>query len=169
MSSPRFLSRRRLLGLVSAAGLLGGCGFQLRGPQRFVFDTLFIGLPPRSELGVALRREVEAGGSTKVVDDPQAAAARLEVLRERRTRDILSLNASGKVREYLLVYNFSFRLVDKEGKELIPPSEITQTRDMTFDENAVLAKEQEANTLYRDMQQDVVRQLVRRLAAVNAP
>lgn len=50
--------------------------------------------------------------------------------------------------------------------QLIPESEITQQRDITFNESAALSKESEEALLYRDMQSDIVQQLVRRLAAV---
>ena len=52
------------------------------------------------------------------------------------------------------------------GKELIPESEIFQQREITFNETAALSKESEEALLYRDMQRDIVQQLVRRLAAV---
>ena len=39
-------------------------------------------------------------------------------------------------------------------------------RDLTFNDAATLAKESEANLLYRDMQMEVIQQLLRRMAAV---
>jgi LPS-assembly lipoprotein len=62
-----------------------------------------------------------------------------------------------------------FRLVRPDGQELIAPSEIVQSRDMSYSETAALAKEQEEATLYRAMQSDIVAQVMRRLAAVPAP
>ena len=54
----------------------------------------------------------------------------------------------------------------QDGKELIPETELLQQRDISFNESAVLAKEAEEALLYRDMQTDIVQQLMRRLAAV---
>jgi len=51
---------------------------------------------------------------------------------------------------------------------LIAPTEIVQQRDISFNESAVLAKEAEEALLYRDMQTDIVQQLLRRLAAVKS-
>jgi LPS-assembly lipoprotein len=48
----------------------------------------------------------------------------------------------------------------------VAPVEIVQQRDISFNESAVLAKEAEEVLLYRDMQSDIVQQLLRRLAAV---
>ena len=55
---------------------------------------------------------------------------------------------------------------DVEGRELIPDAEILQQRDISFTESAALAKESEEQLLYRDMQSEIVLQLMRRLAAV---
>ncbi|MEO7547956.1 MAG: LPS assembly lipoprotein LptE, partial [Ramlibacter sp.] len=43
-----------------------------------------------------------------------------------------------------------------------------QQRDISFSETAVLSKEAEEQLLYRNMQSDIVQQLLRRLAAVKA-
>jgi len=61
---------------------------------------------------------------------------------------------------------FRFKLRTPQGKELIPETELLQQRDISFNESAVLAKEAEEGLMYRDMQTDIVQQLMRRLAAV---
>jgi LPS-assembly lipoprotein len=58
-----------------------------------------------------------------------------------------------------------FQLLDRAGKALIPPTSLTARREYTFDDSQVLGKEQEEALLYRDMQNDLVQQLMRRLAA----
>ena len=45
-------------------------------------------------------------------------------------------------------------------------TEVLLQRDMSFSESAVLAKEAEEALLYRNMQSDLVQQLVRRLASI---
>ena len=62
-----------------------------------------------------------------------------------------------------------FRLRSAQGRDLIPDTEILQSRDISFNETAVLAKEAEEGLLYRDMQTDIVQQLLRRLAVVPGP
>lgn len=166
------LPRRRLLAAAAAAALLAGCGFQLRGPRPLAFSTVYVGISAYSDLGAALRRQIRATGSTEVVDEPDKAQARLEILRNSRDREILSLTGAGKVREYQLIHTLGFRLVDKAGNELIPPTAISVRRDYTYDEQraaSVLAKEQEEAVLYRDMENDLVQQLIRRLATAKLP
>lgn len=148
--------------------LLSACGFHLRGPQPLPFDTIYVGAPDHSELGAALKRSINASGHTRVVDTPQEADARLTIISEGREKSILSLNAAGRVREFQLRYRFVFRVEAKEGPDYLPQNEITLTRDFSFNDSAVLAKEQEEALLYRDMQNDLVLQIMRRMAAAKA-
>jgi LPS-assembly lipoprotein len=51
---------------------------------------------------------------------------------------------------------------------LIPEVELIQQRDLSFIETAALSKEIEENMMYRDMQIDIVQQMMRRLAAIKS-
>lgn len=166
-----FQARRTALrALVAGGGLamLAGCGFALRGTANLPFTTLYIGLDDKSELGAQLRRYVRDTTNTRVVEDPKQAQAQLQVLSDQRERSILSLDAAGRVREFELRYLFTFRLHDGRDREYIPPTTITLARDLTFNDAATLAKDQEANLLYRDMQSELIQQLLRRMSAVEA-
>ena len=148
---------------------LNGCGFALRKAPDFAFTMLYSSLAESSPLGVELRRSLEATRKVKVISDAgriNEAQVILEVLLDQREKVVLSLNATGQVREFQLRLRFRFRLRTPAGKDLIPASEIALQRDISFNESAVLAKEAEENLLYRDMQSDVVQQIMRRLAAV---
>ena len=162
------LRRRALVASLLATGLLAGCGFHLRGNSDFVFKRLYIGIPPNSLMGADLRRAIRGGSDTQVVADQKEADALLDVLQDTRTKTILSITTEGVVREYRLTQRFTFRLRDPAGKELIPPSQLVLTRDLTYNEANTLAKDYEEQQLYRDMQRDIVQQLMRRLAAVKA-
>ncbi|MFT3759379.1 LPS assembly lipoprotein LptE [Thauera sp.] len=159
--------RRRLLlgGTGLACLLLSGCGFKLRGPQALDFATVHINASELSELGASLRRLIATTGSTRVVEDPAQADALLQVLANNRGREILSLTGAGKVREYQLTQTLRFQLLDRRGAALIPPTSISASREFTFDDSQVLGKEQEESLLYNDMQQDLLQQLMRRLAS----
>lgn len=167
------LSRSRRLACAGiAASLLSGCGFRLRGtgPQQpLPFKTLYLGFAPESPLGVELRRNLRAVDQLKIVEDRKAAEAALEPLSETREKQVLSLNAQGQVQEYNLFYRFSFRVVDAKGKVLLPPSQITVRRILPYNVNQALAKEIEEAQMYREMQTDVVQQILRRIASIKAP
>ena len=144
---------------------LAACGFQLRGSYSLPFTKLYVSLPESTELHAQIRRSVEAGSATRIVAAPAQAEASLIVLSDVTQKNILSLNAAGRVREFELVRTFSFRLTDAAGKTLIDTSRIVMRREMTFNDEQVLAKEAEELLLWRDMQNDLVQQLMRRLAA----
>jgi LPS-assembly lipoprotein len=161
------LSRRGLC--VVFAGAVAGCGFQLRQAPEFAFRTLYTGVPESSLLGTELRRQIESGGQVRVVNDPKqidAADVLLDVLLDQREKAVVALNAAGQVREFQLRLRFRFKLRGKNGNELIPETELLQQRDISFSESAALAKEGEEALLYRDMQSDILQQVMRRLAAV---
>ena len=106
---------------------------------------------------------ITAGGGTRVVDNPKDAAATLILVNELREKSILSLSGAGRVSEYQLRYRMSYRLIDKGAVETIPMTEIVLTRDFSFSDTETLSKESEEALLFRDMQNDAVQQLVRRL------
>ncbi len=171
------MQRRALLSLMASAAALGpvlgasGCGFALRKAPDFAFTTLSSGLAESSPLRVELRRSLESTRRVKVITDGRQindAQVILDVLADQREKVVLSRNASGLVREFQLRLRFRFRLRTPAGKELIPDTEILQQRDISFNETAVLAKEAEEGLLYRDMQSDIVQQIMRRLAAVKS-
>ncbi|MGE5638840.1 MAG: LPS assembly lipoprotein LptE [Clostridia bacterium] len=148
--------------------VLAGCGFQLRGTANVPFETVFI---PGATGGIALdlKRNIEAGTRARVVDDQKKADAIVQFTEETRQKEILSLTGTGRVREYQLRYRVGFRVHDGKGAEYVPQSTIQLTRDITFNDSDVLAKENEEGLLYRDMQLDMVQQLMRRLAAASKP
>ena len=155
--------------LLCAGLLLAACsGFHLRGSQSVPFSTLYI---PGATTGIALdlKRNIQAGTDAKVVDSPKGADAILEISDERREKIILSLSGTGRVREFRLRYSVSFRVHDGKGNEYVPRSTVQLSRDVTYDDSEILAKEAEEQLLYRDMQTDMVQQLLRRLAAAQAP
>lgn len=149
--------------LVLVAMLLSGCGFQLRGAANLPFESLYVQAPTGSQFATQFRRVVAAGSATRVVDDPKAAEATLVLVSEAREKSILSLSGTGRVREFQLRYRMSYRLLDRNAVETVPVSEITLTRDFSFNDQETLSKESEEALLFRDMQNDAVQQLVRRL------
>ena len=159
---------RALLALLTVA-TLAGCGFQLRGSDgqyNMPFKSIYLAFAETSPLGTELKRNLRAGDTVRIEDDASKAEALFDVLGESRGKAILSLNSLGRVREYALSYTLVFRVRDASNRVLLAPTEITLRRNIAFDESQVLAKESEEALLYRDMQADLVQQILRRLAAI---
>ena len=154
------MQRRRQLCLLLAAAALGGCGFALRRPPQFAFKNLYLQMPEGSSLGPELVRVL------LLPSERASADAIFEVRSEQREKIVAGLNAAGQVREFQLRLRLRFRLITPQGRELIPETEIALQREIGFAESAALAKEAEEVMLFRDMRDDMLQQIQRRLAAV---
>jgi LPS-assembly lipoprotein len=159
-------NRRHAL-LVLATAALAGCGFQLRRPPTLNFATLqMVGFPARSAFTEELRRNIEASGSTRVVESVAQAQVLLEALQDDRDKTVAAQTGAGQIREFTLRTRLRFRLRTPAGRVLIRDTELLLTRDMSYNETNALAKADEEAKLYRAMQSDIVEQVMRQLAAV---
>ncbi len=158
----------RRAALVLAAASLAGCGFALRKPPQYAFRSIYLAVSAAS-LRPLLIRELQAQPSLQVLSESQdrpSADVVLEVLNETREKVTTGQNAAGQAREFVLRLKLRFRLRTPRGLELLPLTELVAEREISFAEQAALAKEDEEALLYRDMRKDLLRQLLARLAAV---
>ena len=155
------MSSRLVLVLALA---LAACGFRLRGSASVPFETLYIP-QAKSGIGLELKRNIEANTNAKVIEDPRKAQALLAIAQESRGKQILSLTGAGRVREYKLTYTVSFRVHDGKGGEFVPTNLIELAREMTYLDTLILAKESEEQLLFRDMQNQMVQLMLRRIAS----
>lgn len=149
-----------------ASGGLGGCNFALRQPPKLGFSSIALaGFAPGSPLLHELQRQLAQ--QVRVLAAPDAAEVVLQALEDARERSIVASTSAAQVRELQLRLKFSFRAYTPAGRELVPRAELLLARDLSYRETAALAKEQEEAELFRDMQADMVLQVLRRLAAVH--
>lgn len=176
MQRTPLLHRRTLLAHAAAALLLGalpGCGFALRGAPKFAFESLRLQGSETTPVARELRQSLADAGlrvfTTALPASPEGETGQvvLSVLIDQRERTVVGQTAAGQVRELQLRTRFRFRLATPAGKQVLDETEMLLERDISFTETAVLAKEAEEALLYRDMQSDIVQQVMRRLAAVS--
>lgn len=169
----RAVLRRRVVVRVAAVGLaaslISACGFHLRSSQSFAFETLSV-TPEKNGLLAADLIRYFGSGVMPLPTSPQQPQPQVivDVLQDAREKNVVGVNASGQVREFQLRIRLKFRMRTPDGRELIAPTELVQQRDISFNESAVLAKEAEEVLLFRDMQADLLQQVLRRLAAVKS-
>ena len=164
------LQRRWLIGAAAAAAAaaLSGCGFELRRPPHFAFQTLYIN-PISLPIGQELKRLLAIDGSVQVLTEPGdmlKAQAILDVLRDQIERIPVGMGIAGTVTEIQLRQWFKFRLRTPQGEELIAETELLLQRDVTYSETVALNKDMEEVLLRQDMQNDMAQQIMRRLAAL---
>jgi LPS-assembly lipoprotein len=162
---------RYLSNLVLSALFLSlvACGFHLRGSVNLAenLKTMYVqGLDLKSDLGRTLKNNLVSNG-VNVIEQYQKGAAVLTILEQRIDRRVLSVSgSSAKVSEYELLGMIKYKVSDDTGRVLVAEDKVDAVRDYRFDENQVLAKAEEENALRKELQQQLVQNLLRRLAAV---
>lgn len=148
--------------ILLAFALVAGCGFKLRGQVPLPFASIYVEAGSGSSLGDGLKQAIRGQG--KLAEKAEGAALRIKVLSESREKTILTLSASSRVREYRLSYRVSYTAEDATARVLVAPTTLNLTRDFTYDDTQVLAKEGEETALNRTMAQDALRQVLAQLS-----
>lgn len=153
-----------ILVLMIAVVPLAGCGFHLRGHEAMPFKSIYVETGnPKSPFIAQIRFDLEYG---KVA---QAAAAKtadvvLQIVSESSELQILTLDNTGLVTEYRLVYRVSLRAYDNKKQDWIPATVMEMHRDFFYDNSLVLAKSSEQDLLARSMYKEMAQQILRRLS-----
>jgi len=162
----RIGSRLRLTVAALLMSALTACGFQMRGTTELPFDSIYIGIPDNTLFGAEIRRSIRAvSPGTVQAAAPEDAQVRLQNLGLTRDRREVSLSPQGRVEEYELSLTFIYRLIDRDGRVLIPDTTLTVARDLPYDAQVVQAKQGEMEMLYQTMQRSLVDRIIRRLTA----
>ncbi len=158
------MGRLPFLSVVAVLLLLAACGFQLQTkvdlPAEMQRTRLEV-QSPYSDFARRLETHLEQNG-VQVVTGPGEAAV-LEVPVNSIRKEIQSIGDSARVREYLIRHTVQFRLIDKEGVEIIPLQSFEQSRIYSFNEQDILAAEREEEFLRKDLSDATARMVVRRL------
>jgi LPS-assembly lipoprotein len=159
------MQRRTALTAVASIALVG-CGFQLRQAAPLPMRSIaLVGFAPASPLAVVLKHELERAG-VALRENPAQAETVFDVLQDAREKIVAASTAFGQVREVTLRVRLRFRVATPAGKLLLTAADLLRTTDMSYSETTALAKEQEESLLYQAMDEDIVSQVLRRLASV---
>jgi LPS-assembly lipoprotein len=118
----------------------------------------------RSSFLLTLQRSLQASGST-ITPDRAAATAVLHIEHDETGQRVLSVSAANKPTEYEIFYTIKYS-VTSEGKELLTSQTLTLTRDYSFDEQTLLAKEHEEDILRQALARDLTGIVMSRLASL---
>ena len=132
-------------------------------------ETIYLALPVNSPIGAEMSPTASFVHATpRLSPIAQAAQAVFELLGETREREVLAINSQGRATRIPNSPAHPLPCAGSQRGELIGPTDLMARRDITFNESDLLAKESEEGLLYRDMQSDLVRQIVSRLAGMRA-
>jgi LPS-assembly lipoprotein len=167
------LASRRISRALAAAGAgvmlaaVSGCGFQLQDTASTLSpalaQTYIASTETRSEFIDSLRDVLRLHG-VDIVGERDASAV-LTIEQDETGTRLLSVNARNIAREYEIYYAVTFSL-RVAGHEPVTSEPILLTRAYTYDETKVLAKAREEQILRRALAEDLARQVVRRIEAM---
>jgi len=149
---------------VLALFLLQSCGFELRGaldlssdisPVYFQQNTAF-------ELGREIKSILQTN-RIAISEYANTANSRLIILKEGRSQRVLSVDSNGRAKEYLLIYTVQISIKIKE--QVAIEDSISVSRSLLFDPEAVIAVNNTAEILYKDMKHDAARLILLKLQA----
>ncbi|HSQ70574.1 MAG TPA: LPS assembly lipoprotein LptE [Steroidobacteraceae bacterium] len=155
-----------LLALLLAVGA-SACGFRLQGDVTLPAGMQSVYVATADELtpfSVALRRSLGDSGAVMAGSAGEADVV-LRVIRDRSGRRVLSVSARNTPQEYEIYYSLDYS-VDRAGQQVIPPQSLELTRNLSFDESLLLAKENEEEILRDAMARDLAGLVMRRLESL---
>ena len=143
---------------------LCACGFRLVGGDTLpgILARPYLTLKdPYTDFSREFEHQLKSAGAT--LQSVRAnATATIEVTKDLVQRRTLSVSALNIPTEYELTYTITFA-VQGPDKELLAPQTISLSKDYSFEENVLLAKEHEADILRQQMARDLVSIAMRRL------
>jgi len=152
---------------VLPAALLVGCGFQLQGRVPLpatLASTLIVADDTQTDFVVDLRRALRASGATLATRREESTAV-LRVQRDELSERVLSVSARNIPREFELTYTVRLE-VEGGGRVLLAEEQFAVSRDLSFDESVLLAKEREQEVLRAALARDLVGVVMRRLSSL---
>lgn len=162
--SPRHVPASALLLL---ALLLQGCGFHLQGrvPLPASLQSTWIETEDdQTDFVVDLRRALRASGAQAAPRRAEATSV-LRIGRDALTESVLSVSGRNIPREVELIYTVRLE-VQGGGRTLLPEEQFTVSRQLSFDESQLLAKEREQEVLRAALARDLVGVVMRRLSSL---
>ena len=153
--------------LISLLLLTTACGFHLRGSQTANIDIDNIYVNPSSAPRLARETISQLGAAGTTVAKSSTGATYIVTLKEEKfDRNVLSVSVdTGKVQEFQVVFNAKIDASHPDGRNIINNDIIRVTRDITFDENAVLGKFTEEALIQEGLVRSAASQVLRRLQA----
>lgn len=146
---------------------LSSCGFHFRGTIPLapsIHELCLETKDPYGQLAHYLKEFLKISG-IHLVEKREDATSVLVILSESTSQVLLGISGTQQTRQYNLVLTVAFQVADPQGKALIPPQIVTETRTLTIKAGQILAGSNEANTLYDQMRQAIVYNIMSRLAS----
>jgi LPS-assembly lipoprotein len=158
----------RLLLIAFAPLALSACGFALRGEaalpaglQRATLEVVDAYSPLARDLEAALAR----AGFEKLAAGTEGVA-RIRIPVDEARTEVLTVGETARVTEYVVRYTVEIEATAADGRVLLARTPIVLEREFSFDETQALGAQSEQDLIRRELQREMVQQVLRRLEAV---
>ena len=111
-----------------------------------------------------LRLQLQAAG-VELVDTPDNSTAILSIRIDDTDQRVLSVSGRNVPTEYEVYYTVEYSIASGE-KVLLPPQDLTLTRDYTYDTTKVLGKSREESVLREAVVKDLVRIVLKQISSL---
>ena len=130
--------------------LISGCGFQLRGNIDLPSELKQIAVVSEnySDLVNNLNQSL-SNSDIQVVNKSDKSLYRVKIISEVFNRRQLSINISGRVNEYELIYNVTYQISSPDEKS--KQETLSLYRDYSFDENNIMGNTDREAQIRREM------------------
>lgn len=151
-------------------GMLNACGFHLRGQTHFspAFHDIYLNT---NSSFTPLTQDIQQAmqdANVKMLTSPIGAKIILSVYDETQNQTLMTVGANQQTRQYQLTYSVTYTLKNADGKILLGPDTIMESRTQIIQANQLLINNTETNQLYDSMRQDAVIDLMYRLSSTEA-
>ena len=144
---------------------LAGCGFHLKENAAIPasFGPVNIkGISSYSSLYRIVRNALRQSSIQIVEDDTAAHSLVIRIAKDERR--VLSVDETGKVSEYELIKTLAFRVLDRNGNEVIEEQQISLNTSYSVSSDDTLAKNLEEEDVRRRMDEYLVDRMFRYIA-----
>ena len=153
---------KKIIAMILISTLLNACGFQLRGSFESNFESIYISGGTKDFTKILKKRVKQAGIKIKSLSEAEKS---VEIITNSFTKNILSLGGDGKVREYEINYQVSYRFKSQKG-EWSKPIDLEVIREYAYDDDDLLAKGAEEVTLIKGMKDQIIRTMVSQISLI---
>lgn len=146
---------------------LTSCGFQPRGPMTLSPPLQHLYLKASDPYGLVARnlREYLKMSGVHLSDTPTTDANVLDIIKEETGQQLVSMSGTQQTMQYTLFLRVTFQITKANGEVLILPQTVSEARTITIQSNQILGGSNEASGLYQQMRENIVYDIMNRLAS----
>lgn len=113
-----------------------------------------------SFVGSQIKRRIQSELHAKIVDIPESADIIISILDSNRSKDDLTYNDYGKLRDQELNLSFKIRIESADGNELLNDTWFHTRDTYPYSRTRFLSREHEDKIMFRSMENEIVNQIM---------